>query len=161
MLNLPCGRASAVSPHPAPSAITMPAMDGNNTPPPTLVDPSDGRTAAPTAPVAPTAAVAANPMPPSSRPEFVPPQPVGAAEPNQILAAKPPAPPRRKAAATKPGKRKVAADAKADATPDGRSKRKVTTQWKKGGEREDEGKKRPAMMTFKNLWMPLCQLARR
>ncbi|KAI4977528.1 hypothetical protein ZWY2020_059665 [Hordeum vulgare] len=59
--------------------------------PPTIPGPSDGQSPLPAGPAATTSAA----MPPPSRPGFVPPRPIGAADPSQILVAKPPAPSKR------------------------------------------------------------------
>ncbi|KAE8817653.1 hypothetical protein D1007_04762 [Hordeum vulgare] len=66
-------------------------MEGQSAPPPTIPGSSDGQSPLPAGPAATTSAA----MPPPSRPGFVPPRPIGAADPSQILVAKPPAPSKR------------------------------------------------------------------
>ncbi|KAI4977221.1 hypothetical protein ZWY2020_052011 [Hordeum vulgare] len=103
-------------------ATTVPPWKANLHPPQTIPGSSDSQSPLPAGPAATTSAA----MPPPSRPGFVPPRPIGAADPSQILAAKPPAPSKRgRKAGTGAGRQTTKRPTTGEASA-GTAKRKAT-----------------------------------
>ncbi|KAE8799426.1 glutathione S-transferase T3-like [Hordeum vulgare] len=100
-------------------------MEGQSAPP-TIPGPSDGQSPLPAGPAAAPAFTTYVAMPPPSRPGFVSPRPIGAADPSQILAAKPPAPSKQgRKAGTGAGRKTTKRPAAGEASV-GTAKKKAT-----------------------------------